>query len=48
MSDLPSDLLLPPCPGCGTPLEDCVGVFEEGLYEAVRCPQGCDLYAYYT
>ena len=48
MSDLPPDLLLPTCPGCDAPLEDCVGEHDGGLYEAVRCRNGCDLWAVYT
>ena len=48
MADLPSALVTDACPGCGTQLEFCVGYYQEEDYEAVRCPQGCDLYAYYT
>ena len=34
----------PHCPGCGSHLVDCVGVNEEEVYDAVRCPKGCDLW----
>ena len=32
------------CPMCGTFLLHEAGVSEERLYEALRCPQGCDLW----
>ena len=48
MSDLPSDLVTDACPGCGAQLEYCVGYYQEEDYEAVRCPQGCDLWSLYA
>lgn len=36
------------CPKCDAILIDCLGRFGEDIYEAVRCPNGCDLWEYYT
>ena len=38
------------CPECGTELEELIGCDTETdtLYDGVICPNGCDLWAYYT
>mgnify|MGYP001567241775 CR=1 FL=1 len=48
MADLPSDLALNPCPCCGADLEACVEAYGEEVYDAIRCPNGCDLWAHYA
>ena len=35
------------CPGCGAHLIDCLGATKDDLYDAVKCPNECDLWEYY-
>lgn len=38
------------CPECGAYLQDAIGVdyATDTSYDAVKCPQGCNLWPYYT
>ena len=36
------------CPGCSARLIDCLGQAGEEVYDAVKCPKGCDLWELYN